>query len=324
MIEYVKVGGKQKYFGKSTQWNFGWNPIDSIDEKRRQAFLTSLVKFEIEGDDSPDVKEALLYKVVNKAAGCEFFPWSQKTGSCVGHGALAVMATLQAVEIVTQNQSYEEWKIPFIMFNYGQSRKRGGLHGVGEGSFGSSMAESCSQDGVPPIDTNLPQPIKEKDGSWTFGSNVEYKWSNGDAPPVDLFEVSNRFKVQTTSKLENSEEVKKALRNGYPVTIASGWWGFRDLKVQAKGTPAVQLASKSDSWGHQQACLGFTTHPDFGVIYLIQNSWGNAHGTPPGNYGEPLGSYWISEKDMNRICTEEVFAYSNFNGYPARVIDWTL
>ena len=36
MIEYVKVGGKQKYFGKSTQWNFGWNPIDSIDEKRRQ------------------------------------------------------------------------------------------------------------------------------------------------------------------------------------------------------------------------------------------------------------------------------------------------
>ena len=66
-------------------------------------------------------------------------------------------------------------------------------------------------------------------------------------------------------------------------------------------------------------------HPEFGLILLIQNSWGNAHGTPPGNYGEPKGSYWMRASDMDNICGEgEVFAYSNFDGYPAQKLDWTL
>lgn len=305
------------------QWNFGWIPISSQGEDTRSAFGDTLKPFEITGEDEL-VKEALLYKVVSKACGYEFFPWDQKTGSCVGHGMLAVMATLQAVEIITQGQTYEKWQLPFFLFNYGQSRIRGGLSGQGEGSFGSSMAESCMEDGVPPCVPSLVQPTKQQDDSWTFGATNEMKWSNGNSPPVDLFSEANKFHVKTTSQLKNSSEVIAALRNGYPVTIASGWWGFDPLKIKPSGTPAVQLAKKSDSWGHQQACLGFTTHPDHGVIFLIQNSWGNAHGTPPGNYGEPKGSYWMLEKDMNKICEEEVFAFSNFDGYPAQKIDWTL
>jgi hypothetical protein len=323
MIDYIKWGGRQHHNNFINNWNFGWKPISDLPEEQRKAFKSSLKPFEITGEDS-DVKEALLYKVVNKAAGYEFFPWDQKTGSCVGHGALAVMATLQAVEIVTQGQTYEQWKLPFFLFNYGQSRKRGGLHGTGDGSFGSSMAESCRIDGVPPTESDLPQPVKQNDGSWTFGADAEYKWSNGDKPPKDLFSVANKFRVNSTSQLSNSKEVKAALRNGYPVTIASGWWGFNSLKVQPSGTPAVQLAKKSDAWGHQQSCLGYTEHPEFGLIFLIQNSWGNAHGTPPGNYGEPKGSYWMKASDMDKICNEEVFAFSNFDGYPARKIDWTL
>jgi len=302
---------------------FGWLPISSQPQELQDKFNATLIPFQISGPPA-DVKEALLYKVVNKAAGYEFFPWDQKTGSCVGHGALAVMATLQAVEIVTQRETYEEWRTPFILYNYGQSRVRGGLHGAGEGSFGSSMAESLNEDGCPPLDPSYPQPTKQSDNSWTFGSAAEMAWSNGDRPPLQIESIANKFKVKGASKLKNSEEVKQALANGYPVTIASSWWGFSDLKVKSIGTPAVQLASRNQSWGHQQSCLGFTTHPEFGLIFLIQNSWGNAHGTPPGNYGEPRGSYWIRAKDMDRICQEEVFSFSNFDGYPARVIDWTL
>lgn len=302
---------------------FGWLPIDTQPKELQDKFNAKLVPFQIAGP-SPDLKESLLYKVVNKAAGYEFFPWDQKTGSCVGQGALAVMATLQAVEIITQRQTFEEWRLPFILYNYGQSRKRGGLNGEGEGSFGSSMAESLNEDGCPPIDPSYPQPVCQQDGSWTFGAKAEMAWSNGNKPPMDLSDTAKRFKVQSTSKLKNSEQVKQALANGYPVTIASSWWGFSDLRVKASGTPSVQLATRNDSWGHQQSCLGFITHPEFGLIFLIQNSWGNAHGTPPGNFGEPKGSYWIRARDMDRICLEEVFSFSNFDGYPARTIDWSI
>ena len=302
---------------------FGWLPIESQPQELQDKFNAKLVPFQISGPPL-DLNESLLYKVVNKAAGYEFFPWDQKTGSCVGQGALAVMATLQAVETITQRQTFEEWRLPFILYNYGQSRKRGGLNGEGEGSFGSSMAESLNEDGCPPLDPSHPQPIHQQDGSWTFGAKAEMEWSNGNKPPVDLHESASKFKVKSTSKLKNSEEVKQALSNGYPVTIASSWFGFSDLKVKPSGTPAVQLASRNQSWGHQQSCLGFTTHPEFGLIFLIQNSWGNAHGTPPGNFGEPKGSYWIKAKDMDRICLEEVFSFSNFDGYPARTVDWSI
>lgn len=302
---------------------FGWFPIDLQPQELQDKFNAKLVPFQISGPPL-DLKESLLYKVVNQAAGYEFFPWDQKTGSCVGQGALAVMATLQAVEIITQRQTFEEWRIPFILYNYGQSRKRGGLNGEGEGSFGSSMAESLNEDGCPPLDSSHPQPIHQQDGSWTFGAKAEMAWSNGNKPPVDLSDSASKFKVKSTSKLKNSDQVKQALSNGYPVTIASSWFGFSDLKVKPSGTPAVQLASRNQSWGHQQSCLGFTTHPEFGLIFLIQNSWGNAHGTPPGNFGEPKGSYWIRSRDMDRICLEEVFSFSNFDGYPARTVDWSI
>ena len=255
---------------------FGWLPIESQPQELQDKFNAKLVPFQISGPPL-DLNESLLYKVVNKAAGYEFFPWDQKTGSCVGQGALAVMATLQAVETITHRQTFVEWRLPFILYNYGQSRKRGGLNGEGEGSFGSSMAESLNEDGCPPLDPSHPQPIHQQDGSWTFGAKAEMEWSNGNKPPVDLHESASKFKVKSTSKLKNSEEVKQALSNGYPVTIASSWFGFSDLKVKPSGTPAVQLASRNQSWGHQQSCLGFTTHPEFGLIFLIQNSWGNAH-----------------------------------------------
>ena len=302
---------------------FGWLPIESQPQELQDKFNATLVPFMISGEDV-EAKEALLYKVVNKACGYDFFPWNQKTGSCVAQGALAMLATLQAVEIVTLRQTYEEFRTPFILYNYGQSRSRGGLRGSGEGSFGSSMAESLKEDGCPPLDPSYPQPIKESDGSFTFGSAAEMAWSNGDKPPINLKDKANNFKIKSTSKLVNALQVKQALSNGYPITVASSWWGFSDLKVKPSGTPSVQLASRNQSWGHQQSCLGFTTHPEFGLIFLIQNSWGNSHGTPPGNFGEPKGSYWIRESDMDRICKEEVFSFSNFEGYPARVIDWNL
>ena len=324
MENQPKFGERNKAKEPPIQSNkFGWLPIESQPQELQDKFNAKLIPFQIAGPPL-DLNESLLYKVVNKAAGYEFFPWDQKTGSCVGHGALAVMATLQAVEIITQRQTFEEWRIPFILYNYGQSRKRGGLNGEGEGSFGSSMAESLNEDGCPPLDPSYPQPIKQQDGSWTFGAEAEMDWSNGNKPPIDLSGSAKSFKVKSTSKLKNSDEVKQALSNGYPVTIASSWWGFSDLKVKPSGTPAIQLASRSQSWGHQQSCLGFTTHPDFGLIFLIQNSWGNAHGTPLGNFGEPKGSYWIKAKDMDRICLEEVFSFSNFDGYPARTIDWSI
>jgi hypothetical protein len=66
-------------------------------------------------------------------------------------------------------------------------------------------------------------------------------------------------------------------------------------------------------------------HPDHGDIFYILNSWGKSlHGTPAGSFNEPPGGFWIKKKEMEFICRDEVFAFSQFQGFPAQTISWNF
>ncbi len=65
-------------------------------------------------------------------------------------------------------------------------------------------------------------------------------------------------------------------------------------------------------------------HPQFGELFYLMNTWGvNAHGRDP--FGAPPGGVWITADDVDYICRDEVYAFSQFQGFPAPrpdVIPW--
>jgi hypothetical protein len=50
------------------------------------------------------------------------------------------------------------------------------------------------------------------------------------------------------------------------------------------------------------------------------NSGGNPHGADPD--GGPPGGFWIKKADMEFMCRDEVFIFSNFDGFPAQSLPW--
>ena len=160
----------------------------------------------------------------------------------------------------------------------------------------------------------------ESDGSVTWGGQAEWDWSNGEKIEQKWLDMSRKHLIKTTALCKNADAVRDALVNGYPCTCASDWGGNMRPTVSGKTQP-VLLNQRTDTWQHQMSVHGWWEHPDHGEIFYIFNSWGtNAHGTCPS--GAPLGGFWIKKADMEYICRQnEVFAYSQYDGYPAQKLD---
>lgn len=240
--------------------------------------------------------------------------------NCVGNGYGQVLWTLQAIESVKGDG--EEVKLPFWLLTYGLSRSIGGMHDYGEGSFGSAMAEAARIGGTHHAYVEgVPQPqLEDNDTSVTWGGQAEWDWSNGDRIPKKYLDLAKQHLIKTTSLCKTADDVREALINGYPCTCASDWGGNMRPAVAGRTEPVI-LNRRTDTWQHQMSVDAWWEHPDLGEIFYIANSWGTqAHGKCPS--GAPLGGFWILKADMNYICRQnEVFAYSQYPGYPAQNLD---
>lgn len=240
------------------------------------------------------------------------------TSQCVGNGGGQAVWYLSAVEVVRLKDP-EQVLLPFYLLPYGMSRKRGGLGGRGEGSFGSAFAEAIKLDGILPFNTEGLEQPDFRDGV-TWGRNVELKWSDGASISENWLQKSRKHLVKTVSKINSSDDARSAIRNYYPITIASAWGGMMDPPLS--GDPAVRLNRRVTTWHHQMCVIGWWEHPTLGELYYVLNSWGpRTHGTPAGD--EPPGGFWIKASDMDWICkTGECYAFSQFSGFPAQKFSW--
>jgi hypothetical protein len=161
-------------------------------------------------------------------------------------------------------------------------------------------------------------PTFTRDDGFVWGSREEYKWSDGDNPDtMRLLPESRKHLVQTTAQCRNHEDVADAIRNGYPVTCASNY----AHRPSVQSDPAVLLGKRSGSWSHQMSIQAWWEHPKLGHIYWLHNQWGlNAHGRDPA--GGPPGGVWITAADVDWICRDEVFAFSQYQGFPAQTFSW--
>lgn len=237
--------------------------------------------------------------------------------NCVGAGGGNVIATLAFIEVIRLGDP-EQALIPFWLLPYGRSRFLGGMRGPGEGSNGSFFAEAMLKDGVVEAKlSELPQPSPD-DGMLTWGSSAEMKWSDGGAVSADWLAKSRKHLVKSAAKLSSADQVRDAIRNGFPVTCASMY----AHRPSVTGTPPVLLGRKSGEWSHQMSIQAWWKHPSLGEIFWLQNQWGgSAHGSDPA--GGPPGGVWITKADVDWICRDEVYAFSQFDGFPATTFDWS-
>jgi hypothetical protein len=97
------------------------------------------------------------------------------------------------------------------------------------------------------------------------------------------------------------------------------WGGAMRPNVQ----DGVLLSKRSASWAHQMCILNWWDHPVHGEIFYILNSWGpKTHGLCPS--GAPPGGFWVKKEEVDYMCRDEVFAFSQWDGFPAQVIDWLI
>lgn len=342
-FDFLKsVGGKpiakgRRRFAKgieeTTAWNFGLI-VDPSVKGRQPDELTmgeeqinydaeakkEMPRFSIKGTYK-DVEKALLWELRPRVPKHEeiFRVFFQETGSCVGNGVGQAVRELSLVEVHRKGDP-ELVLLPFYLLPYGKSREYAGLRGRGEGSWGTSAAKAIRQDGILPADTEGLEKWTVKNGGITWGRNAELKWSDGAAIEAKWLEKSRVHLVKTTALIKNTDEAFEALINGYSMTLASNWGGMMQCQVQ--GEPGVLMNRRTGVWNHQMCCIGGWQHPSLGLIFFILNSWGDgAHGTCPS--GAPKGGFWIKASDFqNIIDQDEVFAFSQFQGFPAQEIDW--
>lgn len=285
-------------------------------------------RFLVTGPAAPDPAPRVMLRDIWRhpkyaaALGYEWKGTHQFSGSCVWAGAQDVMMTLNAIEVVTLGQP-EKLFVPFGLFNYGLSRLRLGDRGEGEGSLGSTFAASCNEDGtLDAAEADLPDP-KFGDG-FEWGERAEMEWSAGDRIAAKWKQAAKAQPIKSVAELKSARDVREAVRNGYPVTFASN--NFIDpggAAVRGSAEPCV-VGSLTSRGGHQTKILGTWDHPELGLLFWNNNNWGlRVYKADPAT-GLADGC-WQTEADVDRAIRSldaEIFAYSQYQGFPAQSLDW--
>jgi hypothetical protein len=335
-------GGEPRINGGETAWDFGFRMGDAA---------TWAEVAPTEADDTEDGiqisgPKVLLTDYARSLNRGDHLPFNwQLTGSCVNGGAQNAMAVRCFVEAALLPQQAERPEIPFTLFAYGQSRWDAFRDNVeGSGSRGDAMAKAIATAGVLPIDyPGLPVP-HICGPCLVYDRAIELRFSairNHDP----LLRGAAKQHNAKWGHVRGSSDAVAELRKGRPLTWAGDWGGLDVCRVEQ----GLLLSERANTWQHQQSCLGFWGHPFLGLIFYIQNQWfypdpagtceveyirerrgqsisriitpGNClslhapRGYLPSN-GEPIGGYWIREKDMDYQCrTGEVRSFYGFAGF---------
>ena len=293
----------------------GWSPEGMEEAYQRNA--PALGTFAIDGgafgaEDNAD-RRVVLWDAARACNNGEHLPTLQQLiGDCVGFGSGNALRYLEAVHLIL----YEDdivWREPFIPFHYATGRNapeagNGRLGRNPNGSFGSDQAAALVSRGwVAADEPGLPKYSKSVAESWAV-----------KMPDPHWLAIGKQHLVKTAARVRTAAEIRDAICNGYPVTIASTWGG----KMRPPTVDGRLVNSRVTRWGHQMCVIGYDGSLVRERYFYVLNSWGpDAHGTPPDD--APPGGFWIRLEDMEWIArTGECYAFSDIVGYERR--DWSI
>lgn len=294
---------------KKPQQLFGWlgpdyNFVRAWEESPARAFRSFVTK-----DYRKSEGERVAFWDFAKQVTGDYLPNTpQEIGDCVSWGLKHAVDHLACFEIVRLGQR-EEFRPSFAPYFYGVSRIQigGGELGGGDGSLGIWGAEGVKKYGVLRAD---------HEGVPAYAGAVAKKWGARPGPPKEFLEVGRNHLVKEFARISSYEELRDALVNGYPCTIAS-MRGF-NMQLAFDQKTNRHWWTGRDQWPHQMNIIGIDDDPRRPGIYR-GNSWGpTAHG--PQQDG-PAGGGWQDAEDIDRELRDrntECICYSQFDGFPAQ------
>lgn len=250
--------------------------------------------------------------LIEKATGKKYLPnVAQETGDCVSFGMKNAVEHLSCIERAGKGER-QIVKLCFCPYIYGSSRMapeagNGELSGRGAGSLGSWAAIVVQKYGILFSDTEDCPP---------YSGKVADRW--GDTMDWKQFTpTADDFLVRGVAPIKNGDQLRDAIVNGYPCTIASNV-GY---SMRLKDDRGKSWYTGRDSWAHQQAFTGYDPQP-VPCVYKL-NSWGeSAHGP---QLDGPPGGGWVTLEEADRTIRQgdaECFAISNFDGFPEQEKLW--
>lgn len=234
-----------------------------------------------------------------------------QVGSCVSFGCCSAIEHVMCVEIAQgQNEEFQ----PLIQeIVYGGSRVEigNGSLGRGDGSIGAWAAKFVNTYGI----LNRGVFLDGKYDLTNYSQSLCRQWG-ASGVPNDLEPLVKQHPVKSTTKISDWNSCKKALAQGYALSIASnqGFTTSRDKNG---------ICRPSGTWNHQMAVIGYTTieSQEYGFIL---NSWGNYMGSSNRGPGDaPVGGFYAHSSVIDRMLKQgDSFCYSGVEGFPLRKLRW--
>lgn len=274
--------------------------------------------------------------------------------NCVQGGFFNALVNRIGVEIALGGQA-EVFDLPFTLFSYGVSRWMAYRDkSPGEGSAGSAIVAAAEAEGIPSFnDPDAPKPsiLRSIDGRFlihVYTRAQELQFSGISGHPAGMKERVRPVKLKYI-RCRSADAALIEMQRGRPLTWAGTWGGLNRPPVAGGNRgPKVLLNRHASSWSHQESCSIVWDHPDLRRIWNINNQWFgpgpdseaeyirtfrgsmisritkagsvvSVHGDPVDPYS-PLGSFYVSDADMNWQCKNgEVFAIELIGGYSGDV-----
>lgn len=233
-----------------------------------------------------------------------------RIGSCVSFGtARAIEYTMLAEISQGDPESYKTLVEEVI---YGGSRVEIGRKRIrGDGSIGAWAAEFVKQFGV------VARGVHGKYDLTTYSESTCRTFGD-EGVPVELETIARFHPVKTITKVSSWDEAKKALAQGYGISVCSNQ-GF-SKKRDDNGVAAAQ-----GSWSHCMCLAGYIVLPSGEEYGRFDNSWGPNYTTGPVGWGDPgPEGFWASSIVTHKMLAyNDSWAFSTVSGFPLR-LDWVI
>jgi thiol-disulfide isomerase/thioredoxin len=240
-----------------------------------------------------------LHRAVVAVAGEDHFPLNQGPyGTCVAFGHAGGVDIVNAIDKLNGRIRVWEPASPDPLYAgsrceaYGkESRSYGqGSNGYGATRWLKEKGGVLYQKDYPEFSINLTNYEIPRCRDWGFYGSGGKK--DGIGGPFDVEAKKNP--IGDVALVQTLDELKAALRNGYPVTICSGQ-GFTSVRDKDG------FAKASGRWPHCMLVIGYRLDGREG--FLILNSWGKTWISGPKYKDQPDGSFYCEPAVMARILS---------------------
>jgi hypothetical protein len=292
---------------------FGWAGPDAVAADENRAFINACPPFQITGPDGGVVAQnneranVRLWRGLQRVSSTLPRPGPQQIGDCTSWGArYAILCTMAAEIDAGEPYEYRDVSTAWL---YGVARVwilKGAVRG--DGATGSSVARAARDFGVLPADEAPP-----------YSGSLATEWGRR-GPPERLKEIAARHRVKTVALMRSVSDVRDAVCNGYGVSIASDW-GTSNSDIRP--VDGRMVARHTARWMHQMCICGYDGSSRTAYFYVM-NSWGeSAHPRPIDD--APAGGFWITSRDVEYIVRfNDSWAFSDFDGFPARDLNFNI